>query len=91
MAEDPDDVIKRLTADNAALVALVERQRKQIEKLESQKRALAEQVRTAFATATAYVADELPKQLEPVLEELRRLQDEEWLRDIGDVDPADGN
>jgi hypothetical protein len=44
-----------------------------------------------FAPATAYVEAELPKQLEPMLAELHRLQDEEWLREIGEVDPKDAN
>jgi hypothetical protein len=98
MAEDPKDVIRRLTEslqqqrnDNAALREVVARQKRQIARLEAQRNALVENVRAAFATATAYVADELPKQLEPVLAELRRLQDEEWLRTIGEVDPAEGN
>jgi predicted nuclease with TOPRIM domain len=105
MSEDPYDVIKRLTKsleqqqkDNAALLKKIARQEKQIaardstiSKLEQQQAALAEHVRTAFATATAYVAAELPKELEPLLAELRRLQDAEWLREIGEVDPKDAN
>ena len=102
MVEDPHDVIGRLTKtlrqqtkDNAALLKTVARQKRQIalrdatiSKLE---RAMTEQVRAAFVTATAYVEAELPKQLEPVLAELSRLQDAEWLREIGDVDPKDAN
>jgi hypothetical protein len=105
MSENPYDVIKRLTKsleqqqkDNAALLKKVARQKKQIaardstiSKLEKQQSAMAEHVRNAFATATAYVAEELPKELEPLLAELKRLQDAEWLRAIEDVDPKDAN
>lgn len=105
MVEDPYDVIRRLTEslqqqskDNAALLETVAKQKQQIAardatitKLKAQQKASADQVRSAFATATAYVEAELPKQLEPVLAELRRLQDAEWLREIGEVDPKDAN
>ena len=105
MIEDPYEVIKRLTESiqqqmkvNAALSEIVAKQKRQIayrdakiSKLEAQRNALTEHVRSAFATATAYTAAELPKQLEPVLAELRRLQDAELLREIGDVDPKDAN
>ena len=105
MAENPYEVIRRLTESiqqqtraNAALSEIVAKQKRQIayrdskiNKLEAERNALAEHVRSAFATATAYVAAELPKQLEPVLAELRRLQDAELLREIGDVDPRDAN
>ena len=98
VVEDPYNVIRRLTDDNAALLETVAKQKKQIaerdstiSRLKAQHKATAEHVRTAFATATAYVEAELPKQLEPVLAELRRLQDAEWLREIGDVDPKDAN
>ena len=83
MSDDPYEVIKRLTKslqqqqkDNAALLKKVARQKKQIaardstiSKLEKQQSAMAEHVRTAFATATAYVAAELPKELETVLDQ----------------------
>jgi len=59
--------------------------------LKAQQKASEKQVRAAFATATAYVEEELPKQLEPMMAELRRLQDQEWLREIGEVDPKDAN
>lgn len=105
MIQDLHDVIKRLnesiqkqTRDNAALLQIVAKQRRQIayrdskiSKLKEQQNAMAEHVRSAYATATAYVAAELPKQLEPILVELRRLQDAELLREIGDVDPKDAN
>ena len=105
MAKDPRHVIRRLTEavkqlteDNAALAETIARQKQQladrdlsIKSLKAQQKASVKQVRAAFATATAYVEAELPKQLEPVLAELRRLQDEEWLREIGDVDPKDAN
>jgi hypothetical protein len=105
MVENPYDVIKRLTESiqqqtraNAALLEIVAKQKRQlayrnskISKLEAQRNAMAEHVQSAFATATAYVATELPKQLEPVLAELRRLQDAELLREIGEVDPKDAN
>ena len=105
MAEDTSDVIKRLTEAvkrqskaNAALLATIGKQKQRlakrdlaIKRLKAQQKASAKQVRAAFATATAYVEAELPKQLEPVLAELRRLQDEEWLRELGDVDPKDAN
>jgi hypothetical protein len=105
MAKDPQYVIRRLTAavqqlseDNAALVETIARQKRQladrdltIKSLKAQQKASTKQVRAAFATATAYVEAELPKRLEPVLAELRRLQDEEWLREIGEVDPRDAN
>src|SRR5262245_21873905 len=105
MAEDPRDVIRRLTAavqrqakENAALLQKIARQRQRIadrdstiSRLRAQQKRTARQVRAAFATATAYVEAELPKQLEPVLAELRRLQDQEWLREIGEVDPEDAN
>jgi hypothetical protein len=92
------EAVKQLTEDNAALVKKIARQKQQlvdrdlsIKSLKAQQKASTKQVRAAFATATAYVEAELPKQLEPVLTELRRLQDEEWLREIGDVDPKDAN
>ena len=105
MLQDPHNVIGRLTKtlrqqikDNAALLRTVARQKRQIanrdvtiSNLEAQQSAMTEQVRSAFTAATAYVEAELPKQLEPVLVELNRLQDEEWLREIGDVDPKDAN
>jgi hypothetical protein len=105
MAKDRQDLIRRLTEavqkltdDNAALVETIAKQKRQladralmIKSLKAQQKASARHVRAAFATATAYVEAELPKQLEPVLAELRRLQDEEWLREIGDVDPKDAN
>ena len=98
MAKDPSDVIRRLTEavrqqsrENAALLQKIARQKQRIGKLKAQQKASAKQVRAAFATATAYVEAELPRQLEPVLAELRRLQDAEWLREIGDVDPKDAN
>ncbi|HEX7237852.1 MAG TPA: hypothetical protein VF405_12870 [Gammaproteobacteria bacterium] len=105
MTQDPRDVIRRLTEAvrqqsraNAALLQKIARQKQRlaerestITKLKAQQKASAKQVRAAFATATAYVEAELPKQLEPVLAELRRLQDEEWLRAIGEVDPNDAN
>ena len=105
MAKNSQDVIRRLTRavqqlteDNAALVETITRQKQQladrdstIKSLRAHQKASAKQVRAAFATATAYVEAELPKQLEPVLSELRRLQDEEWLREIGEVDPRDAN
>src|SRR5688572_9347160 len=101
MAEDPYSVIKRLTEavqqqskDNAALLETIATQKQQIadrdstiSNLKVRRKASVKQDRAAFATATAYVEAELPKQLEPVLAELRRLQYEEWLREIGDVDP----
>jgi ABC-type transporter Mla subunit MlaD len=105
MAKYPRDVIKRLTQavqkqskENAALLQKIERQKQRIadrdskiSKLKAQQKASVKQVRAAFATATAYVEAELPKQLEPVMAELRRLQDQEWLREIGEVDPKDAN
>jgi hypothetical protein len=105
MARNPREVIKRLkeavqeqTKKNAALLETIARQKQQladrdltIRSLRAQQKSSARQVRAAFATATAYVEAELPKQLEPVLAELRRLQDEEWLREIGEVDPRDAN
>ena len=105
MAQDPRDVIRRLTQsvqkqskENAALLQKLARQKQRIadrdstiSRLRAQQKANAKQVRAAFATATAYVEAELPKHLEPVLAELRRLQDEEWLREIGEVDPKDAN
>jgi hypothetical protein len=105
MAKNPREVIRRLkeavqqlTEDNAVLAATVAKQKQQladrdlsIKSLKAQQKASLRQVRAAFATATAYVEAELPRQLEPVLAELRRLQDEEWLREIGDVDPKDAN
>jgi hypothetical protein len=105
MAKDPHDVIRRLTEavqqqskENAALLQKIARQKQRlaardstISRLKAQQKASAKQVRAAFSTATAYVEVELPKQIEPVLAELRRLQDEEWLREIGDVDPQDAN
>ena len=105
MAEDTRDAIRRLTEAvkrqskaNAALRETIGRQKQQltkrdlaIKRLKAQQKASAKQVRAAFATATAYVEAELPKQLEPVLAELRRLQDEEWLRELGEVDPKDAN
>src|SRR5690349_12865511 len=105
MAKDPSDVIKRLTQavqkqtkENAALLQKIARQKQRIadrdskiSKLKAQQKASAKQVRAAFATATAYVEAELPKHLAPVLTELRRLQDQEWLREIGEVDPKDAN
>jgi hypothetical protein len=105
MVEDPHAVIGRLTKtlrqqikDNAALLKTIARQKRQIatrdaaiSKLEEQQVAMTEQIRSAFTAATAYVEAELPKQLEPVLAELNRLQDAEWLREIGDVDPKDAN
>lgn len=105
MAEDPRKMIRRLTEavqrqsrENAALLQKIAKQKQRIanrdstiSKLKAEQKATAKQVRAAFATATAYVEAELPKQLEPVLAELRRLQDEEWLREIGEVDPKDAN
>jgi hypothetical protein len=105
MVEDPYEVIKRLsesirqqTKANATLSEIVAKQKRQIayrdskiSKLRAQRNAMAEHVRSAFATATEYVAAELPRQLEPVFAELRRLQDAELLRQIGDVDPKDAN
>ena len=105
MAEDTRDVVRRLAEAvkrqrkaNAALLATIEKQKQQlanrdlaIKRLKARQKASAKQVRAAFATATAYVEAELPKQLEPVLTELRRLQDEEWLRELGEVDPKDAN
>jgi hypothetical protein len=105
MIEDPHEVIRRLNEsiqqqirDNAALLQIVAKQRRQIayrnskiSKLKAQRNAMAQHVRSAYATATAYVAAELPKHLEPILVELRRLQDAELLREIGDVDPKDTN
>jgi hypothetical protein len=105
MAKDPRDVIRRLTQavqkqskENAALLQKIARQKQRIadrdskiSKLKAQQEASVKQVRAAFATATAYVEAELPKQLEPVMAELRRLQDQEWLREIGEVDPKDAN
>ena len=105
MAKNPRDVIRRLTEavqqqskENAALLQKIARQKQRlaacdstISKLKAQQKARATQVRAAFATATAYVEAELPKQLEPVLAELHRLQDKEWLREIGHVDPKDAN
>jgi hypothetical protein len=105
MAKNPREVIRRLeeavqqlTEDNEALAETVAKQKQQladrdlsIKSLKAQQKASLRQVRAAFATATAYVEAELPRQLEPVLAELRRLQDEEWLREIGDVDPKDAN
>ena len=103
--EDTRDVIRRLTEAvrqqsraNAALLQKIARQKQRIadrdstiSRLKAQQKASAKQVRAAFATATAYVEAELPKQLEPVLAELRRLQDEDWLREIGHVNPKDAN
>ena len=105
MAKNPRDVIQRLTEavqqqsrENAALLQKIARQKQRIadrdstiSRLKAQQKARAKQVRAAFATATAYVEAELPKQLEPVLAELRRLQDKEWLRQIEHVDPKDAN
>jgi ABC-type transporter Mla subunit MlaD len=105
MADDPRKMIRRLTEavqqqskENAALLQKIARQKQRIanrdstiSRLKAEQKATAKQVRAAFATATAYVEAELPKQLEPVLAELRRLQDEEWLREIGEVDPRDAN
>jgi hypothetical protein len=105
MAKNPRDVIKRLrgavqkhSKANATLLATIAKQEQQladrdltIRSLRAQQKASTKQVRAAFATATAYVEAELPKQLEPVLAELRRLQDAEWLREIGEVDPKDAN
>ena len=105
MVEDPHSVIGRLSKtlrqqikENAALLKTVARQKRQlanrdatISRLQAQQTAMNEQVRAAFMTATAYVEAELPKQLEPLLAELNRLQDAEWLREIGDVDPRDAN
>jgi ABC-type transporter Mla subunit MlaD len=105
MADDPRKMIRRLTEavqqqskENAALLQKIARQKQRIanrdstiSRLKAEQKATAKQVRAAFATATAYVEAELPKQLEPVLAELRRLQDEEWLREIGEVDPKDAN
>src|SRR5688572_13010037 len=105
MAEKPRDVIRRLkeaveqqSKHNAALLETIAKQKQQIadrdltiKSLKAQQKASAKQVRAAFKTATAYVEAELPKQLEPVLAELRRLQDEEWLRELGEVDPKDAN
>jgi hypothetical protein len=105
MAENPRAVIRRLkqavqeqSKKNATLLETIAKQKQQIadrdltiRSLKSQQKASTRQVRAAFATATAYVEAELPKQLEPVLAELRRLQDAEWLREIGDVDPRDAN
>ena len=105
MARNPRDVIKRLkgavqrhSKQNATLLETIAKQKQQIadrdltiRSLKAQQKASTKQVRAAFATATAYVEAELPRQLEPVLAELRRLQDAEWLREIGDVDPKDAN
>jgi hypothetical protein len=105
MTKYPRDEIKRLTEavqkqskENAALLQKIARQKQRIadrdskiSKLKAQQKASMKQVRAAFATATAYVEAELPKQLEPVMAELRRLQDQEWLREIGEVDPKDAN
>jgi septal ring factor EnvC (AmiA/AmiB activator) len=105
MADDPRKMIRRLTEavqqqskENAALLQKIARQKQRIanrdstiSRLKAEQKASAKQIRAAFATATAYVEAELPKQLEPVLAELRRLQDEEWLREIGEVDPKDAN
>ena len=105
MADDPRKMIRRLTEavqqqskENAALLQKIARQKQRIatrdstiSRLKAEQKASAKQIRAAFATATAYVEAELPKQLEPVLAELRRLQDEEWLREIGEVDPNDAN
>lgn len=105
MAKDAREVIKRLTEavqqqsrENAALLQKIARQRQRIadrdstiSKLKAEQKASAKQVRAAFATATAYVEAELQQQLEPVLAELRRLQDNEWLREIEHVDPKDAN
>lgn len=105
MAKNPRDVIRRLkeavqrqSKENATLLETIEKQKRQIadrdltiRSLKAHHKASTRQVRAAFATATAYVEAELPKQLEPVLSELRRLQDAEWLREIGDVDPKDAN
>jgi hypothetical protein len=105
MARNPRDVIRGLeeairqqSKENATLLETIAKQKQQIadrdltiRSLKAQQKASTRQVRAAFATATAYVEAELPKQLEPVLAELRRLQDEEWLREIGDVDPRDAN
>ena len=105
MPKNPRDVIRRLkevvqqqSKENATLLETIAKQKRQIadrdltiRSLRSQQKASTKQVRAAFATATAYVEAELPRQLEPVLAELRRLQDAEWLREIGDVDPRDAN
>lgn len=105
MAKKPSDVIRRLkeavqrhSKENATLLETIAKQKRQIvdrdltiRSLKAQRKASTRQVRAAFATATAYVEAELPKQLEPVLSELRRLQDAELLREIGDVDPNDAN
>ena len=105
MPVNQQHVIKRLkesvqqqSRHNAALLETIAIQKQQIAdrdsmicKLKAQQKASARQVRAAFATATAYVEAELPKHLEPVLAELHRLQDEEWLREIGEVDPKDAN
>ena len=105
MAKNPRDVIRRLrkavqkhSKENATLLETIARQKRQIadrdftiRSLRAQQKASTKQVRAAFATATAYVEAELPKQLEPMLTELRRLQDAEWLREIGEVDPRDAN
>jgi hypothetical protein len=102
MVDDPHDVIGRLTKtlrqqikENAALMKTVARQKRQIANRDATisklERAMTEQARAAFTTATAYVEAELPKQLEPLLTELNRLQDAEWLREIGNVDPEDAN
>ena len=103
--KDLRDVIRRLTEavqrqnrENAVLLQKIARQKQRIaardsaiSRLTAQQKANAKQVRAAFATATAYVEAELPKQLEPVLAELRRLQDKELLSEIGHVDPKDAN
>ena len=103
--EDTRDVIRRLTEavrqrsrENAALLQKIARQKQRIadrdstiSRLKAQQKASDKQVRAAFATATSYVEAELPNHLEPVLAELRRLQDEEWLREIGHVNPNDAN
>jgi hypothetical protein len=105
MAKNARDEIRRLkeavqqqSKENEGLLKTIAKQKQQIadrdliiRSLRAQHRASTKQVRAAFATATAYVEAELPRQLEPVLAELRRLQDAEWLREIGDVDPRDAN